>query len=472
MSKYDFEIDLSKNTSTGLILEKINKGSVVLEFGCATGRMTRYMKESLACKVYIVEYDQSAYEQALEYAEEGLCDDILNFRWFEKFKNIKFDAIIFADVLEHLAVPEKVLENASKLLKDTGCIYASIPNITHNDIVLKAVEERFDYTSTGILDDTHIHFWGLKNLEELSGKYGLNIKQIEGTYCPTGFTEQHTGTSDYEGSLLSNLLRERVCGEIYQFVVTLEKGDSAENICKFRKPSIKSHIYVDSGAGFNAEEIIDFDSEYSGQGSYVAHYVINNLENVKSIRFDPIEYQGCILRNLSVYQGEEKLRVVSQNSIKMEDGLLLMGTDPMVYADVLANDIPVVIDAEIVILGEKYIEMLQNAYVHKSSEFNGLMQSFDNESKKYQKRISDLVVEHKVFNERISNLINESEEVRRDLGAYIILANNKDKYALRLEQELNYLKNIKVLKMYLYTIRILKGVKKRIKRIVGKEACE
>ena len=49
MSKYDFEIDLSNRTSTGIILNKIKPGSVVLEFGCATGRMTRYMKEAMDC---------------------------------------------------------------------------------------------------------------------------------------------------------------------------------------------------------------------------------------------------------------------------------------------------------------------------------------------------------------------------------------------------------------------------------------
>ena len=60
MSKYDFEIDLSPNSSTGRILNKLRPGSVVLEFGCATGRMTRYMKEALGCQVYIVEYERTA----------------------------------------------------------------------------------------------------------------------------------------------------------------------------------------------------------------------------------------------------------------------------------------------------------------------------------------------------------------------------------------------------------------------------
>ena len=99
MSKYDFENDLSLNSSTGMILNKIQNGSAVLEFGCATGRMTRYMKEELACQVYIVEYENEAYNTALEYATDGLCDDIMQFKWVEKFQNAAFDAIIFADTL-------------------------------------------------------------------------------------------------------------------------------------------------------------------------------------------------------------------------------------------------------------------------------------------------------------------------------------------------------------------------------------
>ena len=164
MSKYDFEIDLSQNTSTGIILSKIQAGSVVLEFGCAAGRMTRYMKETLGCEVYIVEYEAFAFEKAKAYAEDGVCDDILSFGWNEKFQKLTFDAIIFADVLEHLSEPEKVLQKAAELLSENGGIYISIPNVTHNDIVLKAIAEHFDYTATGILDDTHIHFWGQKNL--------------------------------------------------------------------------------------------------------------------------------------------------------------------------------------------------------------------------------------------------------------------------------------------------------------------
>ena len=45
--KYDFELDLNDDNSLGKIINQIEKNSIVLEFGPATGRMTKYLKEEL-----------------------------------------------------------------------------------------------------------------------------------------------------------------------------------------------------------------------------------------------------------------------------------------------------------------------------------------------------------------------------------------------------------------------------------------
>ena len=47
MSKYNLPMELGENTIPGKIMRKITPGSTVLEFGCAEGRMTRYMQEKL-----------------------------------------------------------------------------------------------------------------------------------------------------------------------------------------------------------------------------------------------------------------------------------------------------------------------------------------------------------------------------------------------------------------------------------------
>ena len=221
MSKYDFKVDLSENTSTGLILKKIGRGSTVLEFGCATGRMTRYMQEHLHCKVYIVEIDPDAYKTASQYAADGVCGDIMNMEWKKKFSDIRFDHILFADVLEHTLNPDLVIREASGLLAPDGNIIFSIPNITHNDIILKAINNHFDYTNIGLLDNTHIHFWGLENIKDFAERNGLHTYNIEATYCETGYTEQYNGELRDTSEILLNILNERLCGTVYQFVITI-----------------------------------------------------------------------------------------------------------------------------------------------------------------------------------------------------------------------------------------------------------
>ena len=109
MSKYDCELNLKDRNSLSILVERIKTNSVVLEFGPANGRMTKYMKEQLNCKVFAVEIDEQSARDAAQYTEKIVLDSIENYSWKEEFKNIKFDYIIFADVLEHLYFPEEVL---------------------------------------------------------------------------------------------------------------------------------------------------------------------------------------------------------------------------------------------------------------------------------------------------------------------------------------------------------------------------
>ena len=91
-------------------LDEIEPGSTVLECGCATGYMTRYMSEELGVKVWIVEYEKKAFDLAINYAEGGLCADLMGDEWREYFRGYKFDYIMFADVLEHVYDQEKADE--------------------------------------------------------------------------------------------------------------------------------------------------------------------------------------------------------------------------------------------------------------------------------------------------------------------------------------------------------------------------
>lgn len=481
MSKYDFEIDLSVNSSTGLILSKIKPHSIVLEFGCATGRMTRYMKESLVCRVYIVEYDNGAFQKAMEFAEDGICDDIQNYRWRERFGEIAFDAILFADVLEHLQNPEEVLKKAAELLKADGNVYVSVPNVTHNDVVLKTIEEHFDYTDTGLLDNTHIHFWGLENIKTLGKDAGLTVRKLEGTYCSMGNTEQSVQTG--KNHLLENILRERKAGEVYQFVLTLDKQGCAESSCTIGAASIDSYIYLDTGNDFNAQEQLAVKAEYSGNGSYTLYHEFACEKDISRVRLDPVEGQGVVLRRMSICQNGKKLNLMMPNAVTINDGTYLHSNDPMVIAHLEPGEGIVTFDAEFVLPGIQYLRAIENT-VWADQQVLGQKQQ---QLQTVEERLKVLQQENGILHscivmkeKQMSQMKQQNEQLQTDVNAYIVLVNQKEKYALSLEQQLGlyasraqdlqarveYYQNLKIIKIRTWMGRALRKIKRCIKKVL------
>ena len=177
MFKYSGDITFNPGTSHGELVKYIEAESRVLEFGCATGYFSRYLREALGCTVTGVEIDEGAIKDALPYLETGICCDIETYEWERHIENKIFDVIVFADVLEHLRNPKMALEHSLKYLKDDGRILFSIPNIAHSDIILKRIENRFDYSDTGILDNPHVYFLGEKNINDFCESAGLFLEK-------------------------------------------------------------------------------------------------------------------------------------------------------------------------------------------------------------------------------------------------------------------------------------------------------
>ena len=74
--KYATEIDFSFNNTMTIFINNIKDSSTVLEFGPASGRLTRYLKNEKNCSVYIVELDEEAGKIAAQWAEDCVIGDI------------------------------------------------------------------------------------------------------------------------------------------------------------------------------------------------------------------------------------------------------------------------------------------------------------------------------------------------------------------------------------------------------------
>jgi SAM-dependent methyltransferase len=83
------------------------------------------------------------------------------------------DCLVYGDVLEHLRDPWTLLRRQAQWLRPGGIAIASIPNVQHWSVLLGLLRGKWEYTSHGLLDRTHLRFFTLEGIRELFVGAGL-----------------------------------------------------------------------------------------------------------------------------------------------------------------------------------------------------------------------------------------------------------------------------------------------------------
>ncbi|SFR85403.1 Glycosyl transferase family 2 [Agromyces sp. CF514] len=84
-------------------------------------------------------------------------------------------AITMLDGLEHLSPPHGMLDVIAELAREHNAIVVlSVPNVTHHDLGVKLAFGRWDYTPTGLLDETHVKFFSEAELTASLEAAGLH----------------------------------------------------------------------------------------------------------------------------------------------------------------------------------------------------------------------------------------------------------------------------------------------------------
>lgn len=167
------DIPLGRNR---VFVDLAAQGHRILECGCATGFLSRYLVER-GCTVTGLEIDAEAAAKARQWCKDVILTDLNQQDWAEGITK-DYDTILFGDVLEHLIDPESVLRKASELLAPSGRVIICLPNIAHWTIRLSLLMGKFEYTSTGILDVTHLRFFTPKTARKLIEDAGYQVISI------------------------------------------------------------------------------------------------------------------------------------------------------------------------------------------------------------------------------------------------------------------------------------------------------
>jgi 2-polyprenyl-3-methyl-5-hydroxy-6-metoxy-1,4-benzoquinol methylase len=148
----------------------------VLEIGCANGRMSRFLTER-GCDVTGVELDPELSRQAATVCRRVITGSIEVPETLPADE--QFDVVLLADVLEHLAWPDRVLHRLGKSLAPGGALVIAIPNAAFWTMRLRLLLGRFDYSPNGgMLDRGHLRFFTRRSILRLLRECGFRIETV------------------------------------------------------------------------------------------------------------------------------------------------------------------------------------------------------------------------------------------------------------------------------------------------------
>jgi O-antigen biosynthesis protein len=152
----------------------------VLEIGCGAGATGRVIKQQHPGTTYIgVEIDREAACEARKVLDHVVTCDVERFSLEDAGIPLnEIDLVIFADVLEHLYDPWKLLRSLHAHLRPDGAIVASIPNVQNIRLLQNLMNGFWTYGNQGLLDATHIRFFTLVEIGKMFTGSGYLIDKL------------------------------------------------------------------------------------------------------------------------------------------------------------------------------------------------------------------------------------------------------------------------------------------------------
>ncbi|MEX2054611.1 MAG: methyltransferase domain-containing protein, partial [Candidatus Andersenbacteria bacterium] len=153
------------------------KAESILDVGCAEGFLAKALTYRPSILIGIDNNIDHKPQGYTHFIKADLEESNFNF-------NTRFDAIVFADVLEHLVKPQVVLQKIKRYVSEDGFILVSVPNM---DFLLARLPRFLGITlemNRGLFDKTHKQEFNLKKIEDFLKVNEFEIIEREFTPVP------------------------------------------------------------------------------------------------------------------------------------------------------------------------------------------------------------------------------------------------------------------------------------------------
>ena len=162
-----------------LLRQHAARGGMLLDLGAAGGELGQAVRDRFRRRVGF-EFDadripdlRGRFDQAVIADLETIC----------RLPN-GADAIVLADIIEHLRDPSVLLARVRDALAPDGRVFISVPNIANVTVRLGLLFGVFEYRERGILDETHLRFYTMRTIKREIDRAGFKIVAMRGSSIP------------------------------------------------------------------------------------------------------------------------------------------------------------------------------------------------------------------------------------------------------------------------------------------------
>lgn len=169
-------------SSHRILIDMIRRSEVrgkLLDLGAAGGELCEAIRDRFATTIAF-EFDAARIPQLRRRFDQGVIADL------ERIARLpsNCDAILLADVIEHLRDPSALLRLVRASLNPGGRVFISVPNIANVTIRIGLLFGFFIYRDRGILDSTHLRFYTMQSLRKEVEGAGFQIEELRGSAVP------------------------------------------------------------------------------------------------------------------------------------------------------------------------------------------------------------------------------------------------------------------------------------------------
>lgn len=303
-----------ESSSLAAIAAFVPEGARVLDLGCGSGALGEHLTATKACICDGVTLNAAEADIARPHYRQIEVADLETADLRQRFADQRYDAIVCADVLEHLRHPEHILQTCATLLKAKGKVHISVPNAAYAGLLIELMHGDFRYRAEGLLDRTHLRFFTRQSLTRFLRENGWRVDALQPIRRQL-WDSEFTTAPDTLPPAVARYLLSRPDALTYQFIAAICPGEP-----RATQPMAGEHGDTPPPAAFTVQLYWGDNGLYEEDRKHVVEGAIGTMRQVlhlalpaltataPRLRLDPADRPGFLhLHSLALRNAEGRI---------------------------------------------------------------------------------------------------------------------------------------------------------------------